>query len=101
MERQSNPICGSTSELRRASYKIAVDNLIRCAILPHTDARKCVVSDAISVEQLVKCLKENFSLEFEIENDGYRRVTRFNVRLCGPDGETVLSASDYIPMDGD
>jgi hypothetical protein len=59
------------------------------------------VSEPISAEQLVKLLKENFSLEFEIENDGWRRVTRFNVRLCGPDGETVLSASDYIPIDGD
>lgn len=59
------------------------------------------MSEPISAEQLVKLLKENFSLEFEIENDGWRRVTRFNVRLCGPDGETVLSASDYIPIDGD
>jgi hypothetical protein len=59
------------------------------------------VSEPISSEQLIKCLKEYFSLEFEIENDGWRRVTRFNVRLCGPDGETVLSAGDYIPMDGD
>ncbi len=59
------------------------------------------MSEPISAEQLVKLLKENFSLEFEIENDGWRRVTRFNVRLCGPDGETVLAASDYIPMDGD
>lgn len=59
------------------------------------------MSEPISSEHLIKCLKENFSLEFEIENDGWRRVTRFNVRLCGPDGETVLSASDYIPMDGD
>ena len=57
------------------------------------------MSNAISAEQLTKCLRENFRLEFEIENDGYNRVTRYNVKLCGPAGETVLSASDYILMD--
>ncbi len=57
------------------------------------------MTEPISSEQLVKCLKENFSLEFEIENDGWNRVTRFNVRLCGPDGETVLSATDSMSMD--
>ena len=98
MERQSDPICGSTSELHRASYKIAVDNVILSAIVLNIDKRKCVVSEPISAEQLAKLLKENFSLEFEIENDGWNKVKRFNVRLCGPNGETVLSAGDYIPM---